>query len=69
MSKAVTVVPEKIRHKPGPKPFSKSGELMKPRAIRMTDAEWLKCKALGGSPWVRERIRTAHWVHVSEKAG
>jgi hypothetical protein len=25
----------------------------------MTDAEWEKCKALGGAAWVRERIKLA----------
>ena len=43
----------------GRKPISKTGELMKPRAVRMTDAEWEKCLALGGSAWLRECIRKA----------
>ncbi len=55
-----TIAPAKVRQKPGPKPLSKNGEVMKPRAIRMTDAEWVKCMSLGGGPWIRERIRTAH---------
>lgn len=43
----------------GRKPISPTGELMKPRQIRMTDAEWAKCLALGGAAWVRERIKKA----------
>jgi hypothetical protein len=43
----------------GRKPISKTGELMKSRPVRMTDAEWEKCKALGGAAWIRERIRLA----------
>ena len=43
----------------GRKPISKTGELMKSRPVRMTDAEWEKCKALGGAAWIRERIAKA----------
>ena len=43
----------------GRKPISKNGELMKARQIRMTDAEWLKCRLLGGAAWVREKIKRA----------
>lgn len=43
----------------GRKPLSASGELMKTRPIRMTDAEWAKCMALGGAAWVREKIKRA----------
>lgn len=43
----------------GRKPTSPTGELMKSRPLRMTDAEWEKCKALGGAAWVRERIKLA----------
>lgn len=43
----------------GRKPLAKSGEVMKPRAIRMTDAEWEKLLKLGGSEWVREKIKRA----------
>ena len=32
---------------------------MKSRPIRMTDAEWEKCKALGGAAWVRDKIKKA----------
>ena len=39
--------------------LSADGERMKPRHIRMTDAQWLKCLALGGSAWVRQRIKWA----------
>lgn len=41
----------------GRKTLNPDGEVMKARPIRMTDAEWAKCKALGGAAWVRERIR------------
>lgn len=43
----------------GRKPVSASGELMKNRPIRMTDAEWEKCKRLGGAAWVRDKISKA----------
>ena len=43
----------------GRKPIASTGELMKPRQIRMTDAEWRKCMALGGAAWVRDRIKKA----------
>lgn len=43
----------------GRKPLNESGELMKSRPIRMTDAEWEKCKALGGAAWVRAQINKA----------
>ena len=37
----------------GRKTLNPDGEVMKARPIRMTDAEWAKCKALGGAAWVR----------------
>lgn len=43
----------------GRKPISKTGETMRNRPVRMTDAEWEKCKALGGAAWIRERIKLA----------
>jgi len=43
----------------GRKPLNESGELMKSRPIRMTDAEWAKCKTLGGAAWVRDKIKRA----------
>ncbi len=43
----------------GRKPISKTGELMKSRPVRMTDAEWEKCKRLGGAAWLREKINKA----------
>lgn len=43
----------------GRKPLTKSGEVMKPRAIRMTDAEWEKLLKLGGSEWLRDKIKRA----------
>lgn len=41
----------------GRKPLAKSGEVMKPRAVRMTDAEWEKLLKLGGSEWLRDKIK------------
>lgn len=32
---------------------------MKVRHIRMSEAEWQKCKRLGGSAWVRRQIEKA----------
>jgi hypothetical protein len=32
---------------------------MKTRPVRMTDAEWAKCKELGGSAWIRTAIKRA----------
>lgn len=43
----------------GRKPISKNGELMKARPVRMTDAEWIKCRLLGGAAWIREKIKRA----------
>lgn len=43
----------------GRKPLSKSGELMKARAVRMTDEEWAKCLRLGGSAWLRKQVAKA----------
>ena len=39
--------------------MAKTGEVMKARPVRMTDAEWEKCKRLGGAKWVRDRIDRA----------
>lgn len=44
----------------GRKPISPTGELMQPRQIRMTDAEWEQCKELGGAAWVRTQIKRAY---------
>lgn len=43
----------------GRKPASPNGEKMKPRAIRMKDDEWAKCLRLGGSEWIRRKIKQA----------
>lgn len=43
----------------GRKSLAKSGEIMKARPLRMTDAEWEKCKRLGGAAWVRAKIKAA----------
>ena len=37
-------------------------EARKSRPIRMTDAEWAKCKALGGAAFVRAKIKAAKVV-------
>jgi hypothetical protein len=44
----------------GRKPLSPTGELMQPRQIRMTDAEWEQCRELGGAAWVRAQIKRAY---------
>lgn len=43
----------------GRKPIAKNWELMKTRPVRMTDAEWSKCKALGGAAFIRAKIKAA----------
>lgn len=43
----------------GRKPIDKDGERMKTRPIRMTDAQWDKCKRLGGAAFLREKIEKA----------
>lgn len=43
----------------GRKAIAKDGECMKTRSIRMTDAEWTKCKALGGAAFIRAKIKAA----------
>jgi hypothetical protein len=43
----------------GRKTLSPTGEVMRSRPIRMTDAEWDKCKLLGGGPWVRAKVARA----------
>lgn len=35
------------------------GEVMKGRLIKMTDADWAACRALGGASWVRDQIRNS----------
>ena len=37
-------------------------EARKTRPIRMTDAEWEKCKRIGGSKWVRGQVKAARDV-------
>lgn len=43
----------------GRKPESEDGSTMKMRSIRMSDEEWNKCLELGGSAWIRDRIKRA----------
>lgn len=43
----------------GRKAIATTGELMKGRQLRMTDDQWQKCKDLGGSAWVRQKIDEA----------
>jgi len=38
---------------------AKKKEARKSRPIRMTDAEWEKCKALGGAAFIRAKIKAA----------
>lgn len=40
----------------GRKPIAGTGECMKGRAVRMTDAEWEQCQRLGGAAWIRARL-------------
>jgi len=54
-----TNMTQPLKARSGRKTISQSGERMKQRAIRMTDAEWEKCLRLGGSGWLREQIRGA----------
>lgn len=41
----------------GRKPLSETGEVLKIRSVRLSDADWLKCRQLGGSAWIRAKIR------------
>lgn len=43
----------------GRKPLDKGGELMRSRPVRMTDAQWEKCKRLGGASFLRNKIDKA----------
>jgi len=44
-------------------------EARKSRPIRMTDAEWAKCKALGGAGFVRAKIKAAKVGHNDQRRG
>jgi hypothetical protein len=46
---------------PGRPPMSRTGETMKMHHVRMLDAEWDKCLALGGSAWIRQCVNEAPW--------
>jgi len=50
---------EPAKRKRGRRPQADTGEIMRVRALRMTDAEWAKLLVLGGAAWVRERIGRA----------
>lgn len=42
------------------RPFEvEAGEVMKPRAIRMSEAQYEKLQGLGGAAWVRRKIDAA----------
>ena len=41
----------------GRKPLSETGEVLKIRSVRLSDEDWLKCRRLGGSAWIRAKIR------------
>lgn len=43
-------------------PIDRSGERMRARQIRMTDAQWHKLVALGGAAWVRDKVKRA-WLY------
>lgn len=47
----------------GRKAIARDGERMKTRPVRMTDAEWSKCKALGGAAFIRAKIKAAKVGH------
>jgi len=53
----------------GRKAIAKDGERMKTRPVRMTDAEWSKCKALGGAAFIRAKIKAAKVGHNIELRG
>jgi len=45
-------------------------EARKSRPVRMTDAEWSKCKALGGAAFIRAKIKSAKvWHNIKLSAG
>lgn len=44
-------------------------EARKSRPVRMTDAEWTKCKALGGASFIRAKIKAAKVGHNAEVSG
>lgn len=46
-------------HRRGRQTIDPEGEHMKPRGIRMTNAEWKECRALGGSAWVRACVHAS----------
>ena len=43
-------------------------EPMKARQVRMTDAEWEKCKTLGGAEWIRENLSKVTQDEAAEMA-
>lgn len=51
----------------GRKPLSPTGELMRPRHIRMTDGEWSKFKDIGGPAWLRDKIKRASLPTTSKE--
>jgi len=51
----------------GRKPINPSGELMKARAVRMTDEEWAKCLLLGGSAWIRAQVKKAKAIDKAKE--
>ena len=53
----------------GRKTIAPTGEQMKARPVRMTDAQWQKCKALGGAAWVRRMIDEAATPNTEVKGG
>jgi hypothetical protein len=53
--------------KSGRPSISPTGEAMKMRHVRMLDDDWEKCLALGGSAWVRARVREAPWPSARDR--
>ena len=51
------------------KPAKPPKEARKSRPVRMTDAEWSKCKALGGAAFLRAKIKAAKVGHNAEFTG
>lgn len=47
---------KKSRQTVGRPTIAEDGELMRSRPLRMTQAQWDKCKLLGGAAWVRKII-------------
>jgi len=47
----------------GRKTIDPGGEVMRHRSFKATNAEWAKCLQLGGSAWIRAKIRAAKYIN------